>query len=338
MVTVCPPTLIPRRKATYLVMGRGGVARRALRPAPARPPAARRRRLRPHRLQGVDHGLDVDLAGGGPGDDAHLVQALEPGRPQLRRRDHVVGGAVGLADADELDGVGAVPAPDDDHRLHPLRQLDRLILGVQRPAADAPPVLVVVGLRPQHLHQLQVVGLQHGGLGDGGQLLEVGQVAGLGRRFDDHPPLGVGHGGLRLRVVAVPEDDHLVALPLQLHRDLLHRGDDGAGGVHHVEAKRAGPLEGQGALAVGPHEDGLPGHARGHVRLPQGAHAEPFQLLHGRGVVDQLAGEEDRPLGRPGGLDGAIPGPLDAPAEPHVGLRSHNSHARAVTPCSTPGV
>src|SRR3989440_7559660 len=52
------------------------------------------------------------------------------------------------------------------------------------------------------------------------QLLVVRQRLRLFRRLDDEAVLRICHCRFRLRVVTVAEDDHLVALVLQLHGDL----------------------------------------------------------------------------------------------------------------------
>ena len=142
-------------------------------------------------------------------------------------------------------------------------------------------------------------------------------------------------GGPRLGMVAVTEDNHLIPLVLKLLGDLLHHGDDGAGGIEDIETETLSTRKCRGTFAVRSHQDGAAGQWRRlfhweviiHEGDREGSHAHRLQLLHGRCVMDQLARDKDLLVRTVlGGLYGELPRPLDPATKPDKPIPSNYAH------------
>ena len=232
-----------------------------------------------------------------------------------------------LRNPHQLNRVGTVPPANNDHHLHRGCQRHSLILRMQRPPADPPTVLIVIGLGAQDLHKVHVISLQDRRLRDRCQLLVMWKRLRLLKRLDDEPVVGVRHRRTCLRMVPVTEDHHLVPIILELHRNLLHRCDNRAGGVNHLEPARLRIGKCHRPLTMGAHDDRAALEVPlGNVGLGEFPHTQRSKFAHRRSVVDQLPGEIDGLLTRLGSLDRAVPGPLYATTEPRVGWCTPNLH------------
>ena len=193
-----------------------------------------------------------------------------------------------LAQPGQLLGVGARPAPDDDHQVDLAGGLEGVLLAADRDRADGVDDLELVGPRDH----------------EGGQLLEL--PGRLGRLRDERHPLAPRDGRLPLLLLVdddrvgceAEEPDHLgvlgraeqddrVAVLDELDQLALLLDDPRAGAVDDLEAALLGAFHDVRPDAVGADDDG-----RAVVDVVErfdGLDAEVLEVADDALVVDDLA-------------------------------------------------
>ncbi len=192
-------------------------------------------------MQAVDEVLHQVLRGAGPGGDEDGEAVREPVRVQFFFIVDEIGGFAFVSGGlDEALAVGGVLAADDQHEVGVFGQFADGTLAVGGGVAD-----VVFGggfdvgvARFEGGDDPLGIGNAEGGLGDVGELGVggEGEVGDFGVGLDDGDDIGgLAHRADGFVVVAVADEDDVVALfgePQHLHVDL---GDKGAGGIDFVQ-------------------------------------------------------------------------------------------------------
>ena len=193
-----------------------------------------------------------------------------------------------LAQPGQLLGVGARPAPDDDHQVDLAGRLEGVLLAPDRDRADGVDDLELVGARDHERGQLLELPGRLGGLRDEGHplLARDGRLP-LLLVVDDDRVRGEAEHPDDLGVLGRAEQDDGVALLDQLGQLAMLLDDPGARTVDDLEAALLGAFHDIGPDAVGADDDRRP--VVDVVERFDRLDAEVLEVADDALVVDDLA-------------------------------------------------